>query len=187
MELSKIIMFFLCFIRCFVFLIIILVICMCWFVGLLKVEVIILFWIRWCIFVIFLGCLLISNIINLYLGWLVVIDWVMFCRRRVLFVLGGVMIRLCWLWLIGEVKFNMWVVIFLVELLLCFICKWFVVWSGVRFLKRILLCEFFGLLKFILWIFSNVKYCLLFFGGCIFLVMVLFVCRLKCLIWFGDM
>lgn len=61
-------MFFLCLIRCLVFLIIIFVICMWCDVGLLKVEVIILFFIRCCILVIFFGCLLISSIISIYLG-----------------------------------------------------------------------------------------------------------------------
>lgn len=146
MELSRIIIFFLCLIKCFVFLIIILVIWMWWVGDLLNVDVMILLWIVCFIFVIFLGRLLMRRMIRKYFGLLCMIDWVMFCNNMVLFVFGGVMIIECWFLLIGVIKLIICVVKFFVVLLLSFIINCLVGKSGVKFLNKILLCEFFGVL-----------------------------------------
>lgn len=156
-EFSRIMIFCLCLIRCLVFFNIIFVIWMCCEGGLLKVLVIILLCIVCRILVIFLGCLLISNIIKWYFGLLCVSDCVMFCSIRVLLVFGGDIIKLCWFLLMGVIRLIVCVVMFLVLLLLIFIRKCCCGNNGVRFLNRILFFVCFGWFRLILLIFNSVK------------------------------
>lgn len=163
-ELSRIIIFFLCLIRCLVCLMIIFVICMWCVVGLLKVELMILLCMVCCILVIFFGCLLISSMIRCMFGWLVVMVVVICCIIIVLLVFGCDMMSECWFLFCGVIRLRMWLVMFFDELLLCFRVKWWCGNSVVRFLNSILFFDvLIGLLLMVLMMFS-VKQCLLFFG-----------------------
>lgn len=107
-EFIKIMIFFLIFIKCFVCLSNNLVILIWCFGGLLNVEWMILVVFIECFkFVIFLGCLLINKINSFVFGLFVLIVFVIFFNNDVLFVLGGVIIKLCWFKLIGVIKFMM--------------------------------------------------------------------------------
>jgi len=179
-------------IRCLVCSIVSLVMVVWFFVGWLKVEVMILFFIVCCMFVIFFGCLLMSMIMRWVLGLLVEMVFVIVCRISVLSVLGGEMIRLCWFLLIGEIRLMICVVRMLG---LVFSCSCFCGYSGVSLLNLMCVLVCFGdmlLIVFRCMRVLNLLCCfwfdgLLLCGWCIVLVIVLFLCRLYFFICLSEM